>query len=375
MKYQFDGSAERHSGSARPRLVRRRPSRARRRQPAAPKSVQSWFGGTTAGAAESYDWSYESLETHRLMLHDDVRNQAYRRALLATVKPGDVVLDFGAGTGILSLFAAQAGAARVYAVERTTIVRLARRLVKRNGFDGRIVVIRGEIEHVNLPENVDVLVSEWLGAFGVDENMLAPLVVARNRWLKPGGTMLPERVTAWIAPVWNDDLAREVLLQSGRPYGLDLSLVADPDAEEVSWSWQTVGPEVLAAEPQQLWTTDVYTVSREEASAPFTASLTVTATRDCRINALTTWFTADFGHGITLTNAPTAPVTHWGQSLFPLREPVAITEGTPIAIEFACIPDGPASSSYTWSVRIGDSAAEHHDSRVPRKADSVPQRE
>jgi predicted RNA methylase len=68
---------------------------------------------------------YASLDIHRRMLLDDVRNEVYRKALIASVKPGDAVLDFGAGTGILSLFAAQAGARRVYAVERTTMAERA----------------------------------------------------------------------------------------------------------------------------------------------------------------------------------------------------------------------------------------------------------
>lgn len=365
MKYQAGGSGYGHSPSA-PRPLRRRRGAHRRRATGYDRHGAGEGHYVSGLADEQYEWSYESLETHRLMLHDDIRNRAYRDALFAAVKPGDIVLDFGAGTGILSLFAAQAGAARVYAVERTTIVRLTRRLVKRNGFGDRIVVIRGDIEHVNLPENVDLIVSEWLGTFGVDENMLAPLVLARDRWLKPGGRMVPETVTAWIAPVWNVDLDLDMTLQSGRPYDLDLSLVADPDAEEVSWARQTVPPETLAAEPQKMWTTDVREVPLEDASAPFTASLTLTAARNCRINALTTWFSAEFGGEITLTNAPTAPETHWGQYLFPLRKPVAVSEGTPIDVEFACVPAGPGSSTYAWSVRIGDEPWEHHDTRSPR---------
>jgi SAM-dependent methyltransferase len=280
--------------------------------------------------------------------------------LRATIKPGDVVLDFGAGTGILSMFAAQAGAARVYAVERTKIVRLTRRIVKRNGFDDRIVVIRGDIDQVNLPEHVDVIVSEWLGAFGVDENMLAPLVLARDQWLKPGGTLLPETVTAWIAPVWNKDLDLDITLRSGRPYDLDLTLIADPEAEETSWSYCTVSPDTFAAEPQAMWSTDVREISLADASETFKATATFSAGQRGRFNALTTWFTAGFGNDITLTNAPTAPPTHWGQYLFPLNEPVSLTEGTAIGVEFACIPAGPGYCSFVWSVRIDDRPWEHH---------------
>ena len=283
---------------------------ARRGAPAASRP-----GRRRAKAADEAqdDWSYASIATHRLMLRDDIRNQAFRRGLAAAVKPGDIVLDFGAGTGILSMFAVQAGAERVYAVERTSIARLARRLLTRNGFDDRVVVMRGDISRVRLPERVDVIVSEWLGVFGVDENMLAPLVLARDRWLKEGGRLVPATVTAWIAPLWSDEVELDMALQSGRPYDLDLSLVAPPRPGDFLWSGQVRPADVFAAEPAMLWTTDVQTVSVDEAGAPFEAARTLTAARDGRINALTTWFSADFGDGVSLTNRPTSPATHWGQ--------------------------------------------------------------
>ena len=123
--------------------------------------------------------AYAQLALHRRMLRDEVRNEAFRRAIAQVVGPGQVVLDMGAGTGILSIFAANAGARTVYAVERTDIVIVAREMVARNGFADRIEVIQADIEEVHLPEQVEVIVSEWMGGLGVDENMLAPLVMAR----------------------------------------------------------------------------------------------------------------------------------------------------------------------------------------------------
>jgi predicted RNA methylase len=140
---------------------------------------------------------YAQLSIHRLMLSDRVRTESYRRALASAVKPGDVVLDVGAGTGIMGMLAVQAGAGKVYAVEPAGIAGLARQLVERNGMADRIELIESAVESVELPERVDVLVGEWMGCYGVDENLLPSMVAARDRWLKPGGAMLPEVVTAW----------------------------------------------------------------------------------------------------------------------------------------------------------------------------------
>ena len=76
---------------------------------------------------------YAEIEVHRTMICDRVRTDAFRRAIDAVVRPGDVVLDVGAGTGLLSLFAARAGASRVYAVEQTTVAVLAQELAAANG--------------------------------------------------------------------------------------------------------------------------------------------------------------------------------------------------------------------------------------------------
>ena len=149
----------------------------------------------------SPDPMYTEFEVHRTMIHDRVRTEAFRRAIDAVVRPGDMVLDVGAGSGILSVLAAKAGADRVYAVEETSIAVLAHELAVANGVGDIVQVIQGDASEVEPPEPVDVLVSEWLGGFGIDEGMLVPVIAARDRWLKPGGTMIPSSVTAWVALV------------------------------------------------------------------------------------------------------------------------------------------------------------------------------
>ena len=131
------------------------------------------------------DPMYAEIEVHRTMICDRVRTglPACDRLM---VRPGDVVLDVGAGSGILSMFAARAGARRVYAVERTTVAVLAQELAAANGVAEIIDVIHGDVMDIELPEPVDVIVSEWLGGFGIDKGMLksgdrSPRPLARPR--------------------------------------------------------------------------------------------------------------------------------------------------------------------------------------------------
>lgn len=306
---------------------------------------------------------YDSLYIHRMMLRDDVRNQAYRKALFENVKPGDVVLDFGAGTGILSMFAAQAGAARVFAVERTGIASLAKKMFEINGFSDRITIINENIETACLPQKVDVIVSEWLGTFGVDENLLEPLLIARDRWLRPDGLMLPETVAAIMAPIWSDEVEADMSFWRESKYDLDLTLLGDCAGDEMSWAKEPITGEAFMSEPQTMWTTTVYEYPVEEARLPFRASLKFKTSKAGKINALTAWFNADFGKGRTLTNSPAEPKTHWGQYVFPLKKTYEVEKDSTVIVEYSCIPAQPGYSFHAWSVKVNDDIWEHHDTR------------
>ncbi|CAN5922853.1 hypothetical protein BH11MYX3_BH11MYX3_39290 [soil metagenome] len=309
--------------------------------------------------------SYAELSIHRWMLRDTQRNEAYRRALAHVVKPGDVVLDVGAGTGILSIFAAAAGARRVYAVERTGIADVAKQVIAANGYTEIIQVLQSDLEDVSLPEKVDVIVSEWMGGFGVDENVLAPVVMARDRWLKPGGIMVPSRVTAMLAPAHLPEFDDAMAHWRSRPHGVDLSLIAELSTHE-NFHTQTP-PESLVAPPQKMWSHDPLTCSLAEADQPFTTKLTFEVAEKARLSGLMTWFVAEMGDGNTLTNAVGDPDTHWGRSMFPLDRPIDLTAGAKVDIELHCDPSLPGSCEFSWTVKVADRALETHDTRQIRR--------
>lgn len=161
-----------------------------------------------------------SFDLHHLLLADRVRLRAVRDALRATVRPGSVVVDLGAGTGILGFLALRAGAGRVYAIERHPIVKLARALAAENGFGDRVRFVVGDSRKVTLPERADLVVSDFVGPFGVDPEMAGSIVDAR-RFLKRGGRFVPERSEVWFAPVSDPALHRRHV-QPGRGYGVRL---------------------------------------------------------------------------------------------------------------------------------------------------------
>lgn len=305
---------------------------------------------------------YNTLLIHRSLLLDRVRCSAFQAALASVVKPEDTVLDVGAGTGILSIFAAQAGARKVYAVERTRIAHTATAVVEANGLSDRVEVIQGEMEAVDLPSQVDVIVSEWLGGFGVDE-LLIPVLIARDRWLKHGGTLVPNLVTAWMAPAWDVDIASVMQFLGNDPYGVRLDLLSHHTAEEVFYGRHHIGQNELRAEPTPLWRTDVLAYSLEEAKRPYEASVSFEINRPGRLNGLALWFTAELAPGISLTCAPEGPLTHWGRTICPFKRSIDAKLGTTVDVRFTCEPDNRGWSWSRWSVRVDHGEWEHHDQR------------
>ena len=145
--------------------------------------------------------SYEHPVDHRTMALDTHRNAFYRRALKKWITPESVVLDLGAGLGGLGLMAASLGAKRVYLVEPTTPLEVARRLAVHNQLDDRITCIQAPIERADLGEQVDIIISVFTGNFLLEEDLLPSLAFARDTFLAPGGKLLPEGGQMWLQPV------------------------------------------------------------------------------------------------------------------------------------------------------------------------------
>ena len=144
--------------------------------------------------------SNDELNEHRTYFDDAVKLSRYREAITATVRPGDVVLDLGAGTGLLGFLAAQAGASKVYAVDGGAIIAIVGELAKANGLDGVVTPIRAFSTQLELPEKVDVIVGDQLGGMGFDAGVNEYYADSARRLLRSGGKTIPERYVIGIAP-------------------------------------------------------------------------------------------------------------------------------------------------------------------------------
>jgi type I protein arginine methyltransferase len=175
-----------------------------------------------------YFASYAHYGIHEEMLKDRVRTLSYRDSILKNkhLFRNKVVLDVGCGTGILSMFAAKAGAKLVIGVDNSSIIDMAKVLVKENGLADKIVLLRGKMEEVTLPvDKVDIIVSEWMGYFLLYESMFDTVIFARDRYLAENGLMFPDRATMHVAAIEDGEYKEEKINFWDNVYGFRFSEV------------------------------------------------------------------------------------------------------------------------------------------------------
>lgn len=262
------------------------------------------------------------FDEHRQYLADPHRLAAFERAITQVVRPGDVVVDLGCGTGILGLFACRAGAAKVYAIDDGGILGIARQIAAANGFADRIVHIYGFSTRTELPERVDVVVADQMGGLGFEAGVVEFFGDAARRMLKPGGRLLPRGVATWMVPLEAPDMTAWVEFWTTRPAGFDVSVVREGAANT---GYPTrFNPSQFLAEAAPVFALTFGAPSAEAGRG----TTTFTLRRPGTLSGLGGWFVADLADGVTMTNAPGAPdQIARRQAFLPLDQPVAVEAG------------------------------------------------
>ncbi|KAK3101367.1 hypothetical protein FSP39_003033 [Pinctada imbricata] len=264
--------------------------------------------------------SYGHFGIHEEMLKDEVRTLTYRNSMIHNkhLFRGKVVLDVGCGTGILCMFAAKAGASKVIGIECSSIIDYAQKIVDDNNFGDVVKLVKGKVEEVALPdgiEKVDIIISEWMGYCLFYESMLNTVIFARDKWLKPGGLIFPDRATLYVTAIEDRQYKDDKINFWDNVYGFDMSVIRKVAISE---------PLVDVVDPKQVVTNscllkevDIYTVQAEDLT--FTAPFHLQIRRNDYVHALVTFFNIEFTkcHKRTgFSTAPEAPYTHWKQTVF-----------------------------------------------------------
>ena len=330
--------------------------------------------GSRDGAESSYFGSYARVGIHEEMLRDAVRTEGYRDAIVANAAllRGKVVLDVGCGTGILSLFAARAGARLVIGVDASPIVESARKIVAANGLSETVLLVQGTLETLErlpLPagvEKVDVIISEWMGYLLLYESMLPSVLYARDKWLKPaaeGGVLLPSSCEMLIGASSHDRLGFW-----GDVYGFDFGAIRDEarDRSRGDASVEVVPSASLlsAAAPFAAFAmARARDADLDFSNVPFALSVTAAGTLRCFVVHFDTTFDCSGVAGgapspSSFSTGPACTPTHWKQTALYLHPPREVRVGDTLRGTISCARQKEYKRAYDVSLTFALNGAD-----------------
>ncbi|KAI6040234.1 S-adenosyl-L-methionine-dependent methyltransferase [Pisolithus marmoratus] len=306
-----------------------------------PSTVDRNAASESMTSRDYYADSYAHFGIHEEMLKDTVRTGSYRAAIVNNghLFKGKTVLDVGCGTGILSMFAAKAGASQVVGVDMSNIIDQAQKIIEANGFKDTITLVKGKLEDVELPINqFDIIISEWMGYFLLYESMLDTVLDARDKYLKPGGLIFPDNAKLYLAAIEDQDYKEEKINFWDNVYGFDYSCIKGIALREPLVD--TVELKAVVTDPCMIKHINLLTAKKEDLS--FAAPFTLTATRNDYIHAFLAWFDISFDcthKKIQFSTGPHAQYTHWKQTVFYTPSTITINEGRKMHGRLSCAPN------------------------------------
>jgi len=288
-----------------------------------------------------YYWnSYAHFGIHEEMLKDEVRTKSYRAAITQNrhLFKGKIVLDVGCGTGILSLFAAKAGAKHVYGLDYSDIVFQAQQIVKDNGLDNVITIMKAKVEEAVLPvEKVDIIISEWMGYCLLYESMLDTVIFARDKWLAKDGILLPDKAIINICAIEDAEYKESKINFWDNVYGFNMSCIKKLTMQEPLVD--VVDSKQVISGVSRLLVIDINTVKKEDLA--FKVPFRLAAARDDFCHALVVYFDIEFSKchkTVFFSTSPHSQYTHWKQTVFYLNEVLSMKKGEILSGEFSCRP-------------------------------------
>ncbi|CAE6462512.1 unnamed protein product [Rhizoctonia solani] len=288
-----------------------------------------------------YADSYAHFGIHEEMLKDTVRTTSYRNAMYnnSHLFKGKTVLDVGCGTGILSMFAAKAGAKHVVGIDMSNIIDQAQKIIEANGFKDTITLVKGKLEEAELPfQQFDIIVSEWMGYFLLYESMLDTVLLARDKYLAPDGLLFPDTATIYLAAIEDQDYKEEKINFWDNVYGFDFSCIKDIALREPLVD--TVDLKSVVTKPYAIKHIDLRTVKKEDLT--FSTDFTLVAERVDYIHAFLAWFDICFDAAhkpVKFSTGPHAKYTHWKQTVFYTQDVIPVKAGDEIVGTLTCAPN------------------------------------
>lgn len=264
---------------------------------------------------------FSDLYEHERMIADKVRVDNYQKAISRNVRPGQVVIDLGTGTGILALLAAKQGAKHVYAIDHSEFLDVAKYIAKQNQIEN-VTFVNINSRDFTPPEKVDVILHEQIGDDLFEENMLENLLDLKSRVLKENGRILPAKFELYLEPVSIRDPYHIPFLWERTVHGLDFSSINAYEGIERyksdryhTASTSPLGVDFFLCEPEPIISFDMNNMnSPAELAKEFEVRRKVI--RDGRLDGLFLYFTVIFDDETQFDTSPLSTRTHWENRLF-----------------------------------------------------------
>ncbi|NXP40162.1 ANM3 methyltransferase, partial [Leiothrix lutea] len=277
-----------------------------------------------------YFSSYGHHGIHEEMLKDQVRTESYRDFIYQNphLFRDKVVLDVGCGTGILSMFAAKAGAKKVIGVDQSEIIYQAMDIIRLNKLEKVVTLVKGRIEEVDLPlEKVDIIISEWMGYFLLFESMLDSVIYAKDKYLAEGGSVYPDLCTISLVAVGDMNKHVDKLLFWEDVYGFDMSCMKKAVIPEAVV--EVLDPNTLISTATVIKHIDCNSASTPdlEFSSDFTLSVTVSTQCTAIAGYFDVFFEKNCHKKVLFSTGPQCTKTHWKQTIFLLEKPIPVEAG------------------------------------------------
>jgi type I protein arginine methyltransferase len=249
------------------------------------------------------------------MLADKPRMNFYNAAIARHIQPGDRVIDLGTGTGILAALASRRGAAKVYAIDHSTILDHAKRIAKHNGISN-VEFFRIHSSAFSTEEKVDVILHEQMGDCLFDEGMVTNIADLRDRLLKPGGRIVPSRFELYCEPVKLRDERLVPFIWELDVHGIDYSCMERDRPQEPEYYHRSSSDlgfvDHFLGVPEPALSVDLHTVN--ESDLPLELRFSRTVMHDGRLDGYVVYFRANVDADLTLSSGPLDPARapHWG---------------------------------------------------------------
>ncbi|MGE0104875.1 MAG: 50S ribosomal protein L11 methyltransferase [Blastocatellales bacterium] len=289
-----------------------------------------------------------SISTYGYMMTDEARMDAYTEALRRAVTPGCTVIDIGTGPGIFALLACRFGAGRVYAIDPSDSIVVAREAAAANGFADRITFVQGLSTEFTPPEPADVMISDLRGLLPFMGSHVSSIVDARKRLLKPGGIQIPRRDSLWAGVVsagetWDENM------KAWKLHGFDYSAASRIVTGTIGWRIREVGPEILMARPGKWAEMDYTTIEDPDVAG----EIEFTIERQGTGHGILVWFDTMLDEETGFSNSPASqkPAKVYGRSFFPWQEPVDLAPGDKIGLKIEARLTG-EDYVYRWDTTL-----------------------